>query len=192
MKTIKLKKVVETVVFAGETIETAVVGNWPFAGGRDFDWGQGHRCRCGNQRFLVCHRIVDIPPDAEGGETIHLHECRNVCGQCIRFHANEMIYGEIDYATMEAVVYDEPRSPTKASQVGLAAMNRYVPVNTDNFDIDAFDLCQYVPCPIYVCEPASEVRTAPTKHAKRGPKGKIRASGPKLAGFEDQTETEVS
>jgi hypothetical protein len=185
MKTIKLKKVIETVVFAGETIETAVVGNWPFAGGRDYDWGLGFRCRCGNQRFVVCHRTVDVRPAEEGGETKIIHEYRNVCGQCIRFQPGEMIFGEIDYETMVAVVYDEPRSPVKASEAGLAAMNRYVPINSESFDIDAFDLCKYVPSNACVCAPAPEVRAAPPRPAKRGPKGKIRASGPTLAGFEE-------
>lgn len=91
----------------------------------------------------------------------------------------------LPYDTTVAVVYDGPRSPAKAGETGLAATNRRAPVNSENFDIDSFDMFQYVPSPACAYEPVSEVRPPPPMPAKRGPKGKIRASGPTLAGFEE-------
>lgn len=184
MKTIKLVKKRMRMDVLGEIFEWDATGNWPFEGGRNVEWGRGHRCRCGNQRFVVCHRIVEIQPGEEGGEVKRIHEYSSVCGQCIRFRAGERIIGEVDYATMEAVVYDRPIPPAQAAAV--SDMNRYIPINTESFDIDSFDLCKYLPSAVSVCGPVVEAEPAPPMPVRRGRKGKIRPTGPTLAGFEGE------
>lgn len=165
-------------------------GNWPWVGGREHEWAEGHKCSCGNQRFLFTYRVVERPPDEDAPpdtEPVRKPEYRIVCGKCIDFYKNEVIYGELDYSTMTAYVYDMPKPASGRDGDVSDGFGGYVPPGVEtNFDVEWFDNSRYTTN--YDTGEGEPILWMFDRRKPAGRKGKHRAhwkpAGPALAGLE--------